>query len=265
MTITPDFAAALRTESAAFRTALQTAEPDAPVPSCPDWSATDLLWHLTEVQWFWGQVVAHDVRDPQSLDRPERPADLADLFAMYDDAGEHLQAALQALPDATERWMWTADPALHTAGYIRRRQAHEALVHRVDAELVARQPVSVIDAALAADGIDEVVHVMYGREHALLTFAPTQGQVVRIAATDASVAWTLQLGRERGVIPESGEHIDDANFRPVDDIASAATVSGTVADLDLWLWNRPTSGQLTRSGDSDALQALDEILAAGLQ
>ncbi len=263
--MTPDLAEALRHESAAFRTAIGAATPAASVPTCPDWSAADLLWHLTEVQWFWGQIVAHDIRDPQTLDHPERPADLTGLFAMYDDASEHLQAALRAVPGTTARWMWTADPALHTAGYIRRRQAHEALIHRVDAELVAGQPVSPIDTTLAVDGVDEVIHVMYGREHAVLTFEPAQGRTVRIMATDVPVTWTLQLGRERGVLPESGDTIDDANFRPVDTVAPDATVSGTIADLDLWLWNRPTSTPLQRSGDAGALQTLDEILADGLQ
>jgi hypothetical protein len=27
------------------------------VPACPDWDADDLLWHLAEVQWFWGTIV----------------------------------------------------------------------------------------------------------------------------------------------------------------------------------------------------------------
>jgi hypothetical protein len=161
--------------------------------------------------------------------------------------------------------MWTADEALHTAGYITRRQAHEALIHRVDAELTAGTPVSPIDLALAADGVDEIVEVMYGREHPLLTFTPTEGRVVELVATDADRRWVLQLGREAGTVPDTGETIDDPNFRLAPKATPLATISGSAADLDLWLWNRPTTGTLTRTGDSATLDAMDEVLGEGLQ
>ena len=43
--------------------------------------------------------------------------------------------------------------------FIRRRQAHEALIHRIDAELTAgdRTP---MDTDLSADGVDEALHFM---------------------------------------------------------------------------------------------------------
>ena len=41
-----------------------------------------------------------------------------------------------------------------------RRQAHEALVHRVDAEQTAGLPVTDPGVALAADGVDEMLGVM---------------------------------------------------------------------------------------------------------
>jgi len=31
-------------------------------PTCPDWSAADLLWHLTEVHFFWAGVLQRDAR-----------------------------------------------------------------------------------------------------------------------------------------------------------------------------------------------------------
>ena len=56
-------------------------------------------------------------------------------------------------------WMWNLDG--RHAGYIARRQAHEALIHRIDAELTAGRRTPV-DAALGTDGIDEVLSVMHG-------------------------------------------------------------------------------------------------------
>ena len=48
----------IRTESARFREVLTACDPEARVPSCPDWSAADLLWHLATVQRWWAEVVA---------------------------------------------------------------------------------------------------------------------------------------------------------------------------------------------------------------
>ena len=52
-----DYVAALTRESARFAEAIRGAAPDTPVPTCPGWTADDLLWHLGEVQWFWAAVV----------------------------------------------------------------------------------------------------------------------------------------------------------------------------------------------------------------
>jgi uncharacterized protein (TIGR03083 family) len=261
---TPDFLAAIRDESARFRSALATAG-DARVPTCPDWSTEDLLWHLTEVQWFWGSIVTQNVESPAELTHPDRPVDRESLLAAFDDASRALQKSLHQVPAETARWMWTSDEALHTAGYIARRQAHEAIVHRVDSELTTGGAVSGIDPALAADGVDEVVEVMYGREHPDVTFAPTDGLVVELVATDAERRWVLRLGRETGTDPGSGESIDNPTFRPAPNALAVATISGTAADLDLWLWNRPTIGDLGRSGDASALAAIQEVLDEGLQ
>ncbi|WP_238993563.1 hypothetical protein [Nocardioides caldifontis] len=54
--------------------------------------------------------------------------------------------------------MWAED---RTVGYIRRRQAHEALIHRLDAELTAGT-VTALDPTLASDGVDEALDVMFG-------------------------------------------------------------------------------------------------------
>ena len=54
------YLAALERETRRARECLADADPAARVPSCPDWSADDLLWHLGgEVQDFWAWVIAH--------------------------------------------------------------------------------------------------------------------------------------------------------------------------------------------------------------
>ena len=82
-----DYLAHLERESARFLVALQGAASDARVPTCPDWTADDLLWHLAEVQWFWGEIVRTGAEDPESYQEPARPDDRAGLEAFYRAAG----------------------------------------------------------------------------------------------------------------------------------------------------------------------------------
>jgi len=60
MRLDVDYRAHLAEESARFAEVIAEVPPDARVPSCPDWSADDLLWHLAEVQWFWGHDSARE-------------------------------------------------------------------------------------------------------------------------------------------------------------------------------------------------------------
>ncbi|WP_298758133.1 maleylpyruvate isomerase N-terminal domain-containing protein, partial [uncultured Nocardioides sp.] len=67
------YSAHLRRESTRFRDVLALTPSQARVPTCPDWDADDLLWHLAEVQWFWGGVVAARPAGPPEQ-HPQRPA-----------------------------------------------------------------------------------------------------------------------------------------------------------------------------------------------
>ena len=64
----PTYLDHIRTESARFREVLTDCDPSARVPTCPDWDAADLLWHLAGVQLFWAKVIRHR---PASPDDPE--------------------------------------------------------------------------------------------------------------------------------------------------------------------------------------------------
>ena len=77
-----DYIGHLAWDSARFADVLREVPPDARVPCCPDWNADDLLWHLGEVQWFWGTIVHENATRQQAEDlKPERPADRAGLRA----------------------------------------------------------------------------------------------------------------------------------------------------------------------------------------
>lgn len=257
----------LKHESARFREVLADAPAGAQVPTCPDWRTDDLIWHLGEVQWHWGEIAERRLTEPAQVeamdaDREERPGDRASLLAFYDRASARLHAQLSALQPATPLWMWHTD---QSAGYIARRQAHEALMHRVDAELTAGVERAPIDCRLAADGVDEALRIMRGFEPEPGFTAEPLAASVTMAVVDGFHTWTVTPVRVRGT-DENDRVWDVAAFTVADgpDEESVAEISGTAGDLDCWLWNRPTLGEITRIGDADALARVDEVLASSI-
>lgn len=250
-------------ESARFAAAVARAPQAAPVPTCPGWGVEDLWWHLAEVQWYWGTIVRQSRQQPPpAQERPTRPDSRAELAAFSEWASAELAAVLAAADPQDPVWTWHSD---QTVGFVRRRQAHEALIHRLDAELTigSRGP---MDAELCNDGVDEVLRVMYAWVPDWARFTPDRRGVVRLRAEDTARTWLLAPGRLTGSAPEDGAHVDEPALVVEQDGvgAAGATVTGTAADLDCWLWGRPSVGALARSGDPRLLAQLDAVLAAGI-
>jgi uncharacterized protein (TIGR03083 family) len=261
-----DYLAHLREDSERFVAVLREAPADAAVPTCPDWRADDLLWHLGEVQWFWGTVV-HDsiTAAPRDLVHPPRPADRAGLLDFFSGASRLLHSSLAAVDPAERRWTWAQD---QTAGFIRRRQAHEALIHRVDAELTVDARRAAIDPDLATDGVDEALRVMFGGcpEWATLT-AHDRDATVRIRTSDTGASWHLTLASISGTSPEGTTYTDEPALLVADHDTgeeAAATVEGAAADVDCWLWGRPTIGALRRAGTEAVHERFQEMVAQGV-
>jgi uncharacterized protein (TIGR03083 family) len=261
-----DYLGHLARESALFGHALDGAAADARVPTCPDWNADDLLWHLGEVQWFWGTIVREGVGpDGAEAMKPVRPDRRSGLMAFYLTASGDLGKALSAAAPQAPAWTWSDD---QTVGFIRRRQAHEALIHRVDAELTAGHRRSLMDPALSADGVDEALRIMYGGDMPSWgTFAADDAGTLAIRAIDTGDDWLVTLGQFTGTDPDGGKSYD----QPGISVASAdqgdqaaAAVSGTADDLDCWLWQRPADTPLERSGDRDVLGRFDALIAEGI-
>jgi uncharacterized protein (TIGR03083 family) len=259
----PDYLAHIRRDSARFREVLADCDPSAPVPSCPEWTAADLLWHLTEVQHWWCAMM---VNRPQSAEEmgytePVRPEGGHDaLLAAYDDAHGSFVAAIETADPAEPAYSWSSDPADHTVAFTFRRQAHEALIHRIDAELTAGA-LTPLDPALAADGVDEVLDKMYGGLPPWGSFDP-RPQFVEFRLTDSGTSVWTQLGIFSGTPPEgepiSGER--DMHVVPDPGVEADAVVSGNAADVDAWLWHRRDDAGITTTGDAGVLDHVREVL-----
>ncbi|MDQ0375218.1 maleylpyruvate isomerase family mycothiol-dependent enzyme [Cellulomonas humilata] len=263
-----DYAGVIALESARMADALAEAPPTAQVPSCPDWSTADLAYHLGEVQDFWSQIVGNAPAGPDDAQDTERLPD-DELVPFLRTRTQALLTALAAHDPADPCWSWS--PVGGTVGWVLRRQAHEALVHRVDAEQTAGLPVTDPGTALAADGVDEMLGVMVSGLPSWATFTP-DGRRVRLLATDAGREWVMAFGRFHGTSPTTGKEYDDECAELVggapwegEDEDVTATVAGPAWDLELWLWGRGSADGLTVDGDEAAVDRLRAVIVESTQ
>lgn len=246
-------------ESARCLATLDSTALDAPVPPCPGWTAADLAWHLAEVQLFWAAIVDGVLDDPGAVQRPVRPVD-EELRELLAGASTALVQALMARRPDERCWSWDDDG--HHVGWVARRQAHEALIHRVDAQLAAGDPVSDVAPALAADGVDEVLTVVMADLPKWGQFQP-DGSLAAITCTDADQTWTLAMGRFTGTSPSSDRDYDHPMGLVVEeDGVPEAFVSGPAWQLDRWLWGRGGAETVRLEGSREVTDRLREAAAA---
>ena len=259
-----DFDEVLTANSNRFRQVLADVPDRAPVPSCPDWSAGDLLWHLTEVQSFWRTIVSDRLQTDEqaaAVAEPARATAHAQAVALFTQVSAHLGTALDVTADDVPVWTWTA---VHDVGWVRRRQGHEALIHRVDAEQAAGLH-SSIDPGLAEDGIDELLTQFGSVLPDWGTFDPS-GLLIEVRSTHSDRSWWVQLGLFRGVDPAGTSH-EEPDFQPVAGSTGPAdaTLEGRAEELLLWLWGRAPGDGIQSSGDPVAQPALRRAVVANTQ
>ena len=255
----------IRSESQRFAEVLAHAAPDAPSPTCPDWTASDLLWHLIEVQDFWAGVLATGALSDEQMQaieaaKPERPASVDAMLPLRQRATESLCGQLARLGDHEPRWTWW--PPDQTVGFTRRMQVCEATMHRVDAELAAGVRRTAIGREVAVALVDQCVDVMWGWLPDWASYEPIG--VVELLAADTGHRWALEVGHWTGTGPESGKAFDwPTGHRAAPDAASSTMAVAPVVDLALWAWNR--GGLIETVGDTDTLAALGTLIDHGIQ
>lgn len=220
-----DYVAALRRDGA--RLAEAAAELTLPVPSCPEWTVGDLVWHIGEVHNFWLQMASGE--EPAARVDPERPDD-ADLVPWFAEGVEKLASHLAGLDPATPAWTWSSQ---RDAGFIQRRMAQETAVHAWDA-LAAAGRDEPIERALAVDGIDELLTFFLAEE------PPAGLGEVHLHTTDGPGEWLVTAGKDGWAITR--EHAK-----------GAVAVRATASDLLLLLWRRKGAEVAQVFGDEELL------------
>lgn len=221
--------------------AAEVAGLDARVPSCPDWAVADLLAHIGQVH-RWAAANATRDADAEFWSSRKITAPAAPERADWVREGATmLVTALDLDPEASA---WTFGDFPSTVGFWQRRQAHETVMHRVDAQLAAGT-VDAIDPTLAVDGIDELLWLLPLRAWAKPD--PTRSGTAHLHCTDVEGEWLLEFTSE-GMRTERVHAKGDVAIR------------GTASDLLLWISGRGSVDVFEVFGDDARLAMLRDAL-----
>jgi uncharacterized protein (TIGR03083 family) len=187
------------------------------VPSCPDWSVSDLVWHVGGVHRHRIWLITEHPEGPQGFEL-ERPKD-DEIVDWFSEGAETLARALESRDPSDSVWTWF--PPDQTVGFWQRRMAQETAVHRWDAEHAAAET-HPIEPALAADGIAEFFDTLM-----VVQDEPPKGngETVHVHATDEPAEWVITLD-PKGARAEPKHAKGDAGIR------------GPASDVLLALWRR---------------------------
>jgi uncharacterized protein (TIGR03083 family) len=236
---------ALEVEIDRFATVFEGANNATMVPSCPEWSIHDLAEHLGHVH-RWAEHIVR-VRATQRVPSAEMDFARGPVSAAWiRSGGVSLLATLRGANPDEPMWAWGADQHLR---FWSRRQLHETFVHRLDLELaVGRTP--VVDALVAIDAIDEFLVNLESAGDFSPQVREIRGgnELLRVAATDVAVTWTIQLTESGFRLVESTQppHVELSGsakdllmvlFRRQAIVDANVVVNGDRTLIDFWLAN----------------------------
>ena len=203
------------------------------VPSCGDWTLEALIAHCATVWTFVRSSITAGARvDPATIARPS-----GSLSQWHADAFSALTDLMtERAPDA-EAWTW--DPQQQSMSFWWRRMAHEATMHRWDAESALGITPAAIAPEFAVDGVDEIFDV-YVRLRRPDGFAGS-GETVHLHATDADGDWVITRTPVGMAVERTHAKTDVA-------------VRGPAQDLLLFVWGRIDPERLEAFGRTDLLE-----------
>lgn len=166
------------------------------IPSCPDWSASDLFAHLGAIHRWVAAILRR--RSTERVSRrsidTDAPAD-GDFGPWLAEGAAELLAALCDTDPEEVVWTWGPD---HRARWWARRMLHETAVHGADLTIDLGERWSV-DPVVGADGICELLDNSAARLTWPDARPPARDGTVHLHATDTG------LPGGQGQLGEQGE------------------------------------------------------------
>jgi uncharacterized protein (TIGR03083 family) len=226
-------------EIAAMAAAVRNADPATPVPTCPAWDLAELVVHTGAVH-RWVTAMVRDLSDHR-YDREEMdlgvPGEARDYAAWLEAGAAPLLAVLSERDPDAEMWTWGGDRQVR---FWSRRQLHETVVHRADAE-IALGVSPVIDEDVAADGVEEFFDLLpYARWRPLAEELKGDGETLSWQA-DSGAGWLVRLTPD-GFAYERSNSPGQVTVR-----------TAAAADLMLLTWRRRSFDDYAVEGDHKLL------------
>lgn len=246
-----------------FAVAVASTDLEARVPSCPDWTAYDLVRHLGNVHSWAATIVETGRRAVGQNDEPpsRKPRVVSEWYA---GKAEDLYEVLRSIDPEKPCWNFAFDTG--GAGFWRRRQTHETTIHSIDLFGATGRDLE-IETDLAADGVDEVLTVFLHRMHHR-GFPAELTAPVCLVATDTDRAWTVTPrpvvtdpaaavpAQPRGSSTEAAPALIEGPPLVVDRRhPQADQVAAPAAVLYQALWGRRPTSDLTLTGDTGRIEA----------
>lgn len=219
--------------------ALGVGDPTTTVPTCPDFTLDRLAFHIGEFSSFWTHVLC----EATGREKPDFPTDPGPdgRRAWVEGILAHLVEELGHADGSTRCWTWYEPD--QTAGFVASRACHELAIHRVDVQLAALGTADVVAAPVAAAGIEEVFLLLdnYGVDGQRGT--PGNGETLHLHGLDHHPAdWFVRLDPSKPVVTREAADAD-------------LTINGTVSDIEMLLYQRPTVSEVEWIGDRRVLDA----------
>ncbi|HVL83740.1 MAG TPA: maleylpyruvate isomerase family mycothiol-dependent enzyme [Pseudonocardia sp.] len=208
---------------------IAAADPETPVPTCPDWTLRTLAGHVGRGDRWAAEIVdtqAQEVVDPRTVEGGDPPADPRGIPEWLADGVARLTGALAATGAGTRVWTFLGP---RPAAWWVRRRLHETVAHRADAALATGGALTLAPE-LGADAVSEWLDLVAAR-----SAAPGAEPVLDDGAT-------LHLHATDGGLGEAGEwtvHRDGTGIAWEHGHAKGSVaVRGAAADLHLMLLRR---------------------------
>lgn len=213
---------------------------DRAVPTYAGWTVADVVTHTGRIhRWVTGIVRDRVTR------RPEQPAvavPAAQLVAWFSDGAADLADMLAATAPDVAVWGFAGDA---TAGFWRRRMALETTIHRWDTQAALGDAAPIADG-IASAGVTEALQI-YLQPRLRGEAVAGAGEVVRLRADGAPLAWAVRL------------HSDAIEVCSADEAADSA-LHGTPADLWLFLMGRLPAASLRVEGAAAPVDLLERAI-----
>jgi uncharacterized protein (TIGR03083 family) len=238
--------------------AVSVADLDAQVPTCPGWTVRDLVTHTGQVHSQKTETVRGDWTDgsPPWPDRPE-----GDVRSWFNEGIEEMLAVFRDADLDAPTWTWCNHD--HTVEWWVRRMAHETLIHGADA-VIAIGGTPEVDESLAEDGIEEILFEM-------MVDAPAWAELTKgdrvVSIVTPGRSWIVRTASWDGKSPNTHKmYVEEPALVLVSDgIEPDAQITGSAAELNLWLWGRGDLPAGAMTGDAALADLVRSIAAEATQ